>query len=327
MKKITQIVIAFFLIVCWNYDDQKVSAQNLVPNPSFEDTVFCPMGLGQLYATPNWLSFGYTPDYFNACNNTGVSVPNSVFGFQYAHNGNGMAGLVLWRKSNGPTGPNTREYLAAELLNNLSIGVKYYFSCWVNFSYMPVNAVACNKFGMKLSTIPYDSSQSLLLANNFAHLFTDSIISDTVQWYNFKGSFIADSNYHYIILGNFFKDQQTDTLSFSTTPDVSYYYIDDVCLSIDSAYCENLTSLNNEIIHSINQINIFPVPTINKVDIESEFSMEKIELIDALGRIMYYSYPSDKLNTHLDLSNNPSGIYYIKIQTTDSLFYKKLIKN
>ncbi len=281
MKKITQIIIAFFLIVCLNYDDQNIQAQNLVPNPSFEDTLFCPLYLTQLYATSNWLNFGYSPDYFNSCNTSGVGVPNSVLGFQYAHSGNGMAGLVLRRKPNGPTGPNTREYIASELINNLTIGVKYYFSCYINFSHIPNNAIACNKFGMKLSTVPYDSTQSLLLVNNFAHIFSDSIISDSVQWFNLKGSFIADSNYHYLILGNFFDDMQTDTISLNTTPDASYYYVDDVCLSVDSAFCDNWTSLNNEIIHSANQINIFPVPTLNKVNIESKFSMIKIELIDA----------------------------------------------
>lgn len=326
VKKNTQIIIAFFLILNFSYENQKAFAQNLVPNPSFEDTLFCPLYLAQLYSTSYWLNFGYSPDYFNSCNTIGVGVPNSVFGYQYAHSGNGMAGLLLRRRPNAPTGPNTREYIAAELINTLTIGVKYYFSCWINFSYMPAGAVACNKFGMKLTTIPYDSSQSLLLVNNFAQIYTDSIISDTVQWYNLKGSFIADSNYHYLILGNFFDDQQTDTLSFSTIPDGAYYYVDDVCLSLDSAYCENWTFLNNEMIQSENQINVFPVPTINIVNIESKYSMIQIELIDALGRKLYYSLLSDNSKTELDLSNYPSGIYYIKIQTTDSIIIKTLLK-
>lgn len=324
MKKLLIISIVYFLIIFPRFNSY---AQNLVPNPSFEDTVSCPTGLAQLYKAQNWISFGYTPDYFNSCNNTGVSVPNSVFGFQYAHSGNGMAGLVLRRRPDGPTGPNTREYMAAELINTLTIGVKYFFSCYINFSHLSFGAIACNKFGVKLSTIPYDSTQSLLLVNNFAHLFSDSIIVDSVQWFNIKGSFVADSNYHYMILGNFFDDQQTDTLSLSTMPDAAYYYVDDVCLSLDSAYCVNWTSLNDEIIEVENQINIFPIPTINKVTIESKFDMIQIELIDALGRTIYTTNPITKLKAELDLSHYPTGIYYIKIQSIDSIVCKSLIKN
>ncbi|HMT28927.1 MAG TPA: hypothetical protein PKD91_06590, partial [Bacteroidia bacterium] len=128
MKKYIQFI-ATILFFCATLESPKATAQNLVPNPNFEDTVHCPTGLAQLYSTQSWITFGYTPDYFNGCNSTGVSVPNSVLGYQYAHSGNGMAGLVLWRKPNGPTGPDTREYMAAELIKNLNVGLKYYFSC------------------------------------------------------------------------------------------------------------------------------------------------------------------------------------------------------
>jgi len=40
---------------------------NLVPNPSFEDTVNCPYFISEILSCANWLNFGNTPDYFNAC--------------------------------------------------------------------------------------------------------------------------------------------------------------------------------------------------------------------------------------------------------------------
>src|ERR1043165_3367909 len=77
-------------------------AQNLVPNPSFEDTVKCPTNHGDINGidASNWLTFGSTPDYFNSCNNYpasdynhGCSVPDNWAGFQAAATGFAYAGL------------------------------------------------------------------------------------------------------------------------------------------------------------------------------------------------------------------------------------------
>ncbi|MBK7964032.1 MAG: hypothetical protein IPK10_01055 [Bacteroidetes bacterium] len=89
MKKYLLLLLCIFYL-------QKATAQlNLVPNPSFEDTVYCPFGTDQLDACANWLNFCNSPDYFNACSNPAFGVPNSVFGYQYAHTGNAYAGAVF----------------------------------------------------------------------------------------------------------------------------------------------------------------------------------------------------------------------------------------
>jgi len=314
------------ILVCATIPILNVNAQNLVPNPSFEDTVFCPVALTQLYATKHWLNFGISPDYYNACSTTGVNVPNSLAGYQYAHSGDGMAGILLKRKQLGTTGPNTREYIASQLASNLNIGLRYYFSCYINFSNNPQGAIACNKIGMKLSTNSYDSTQYISLVNNFAHLYSDSIISDSIQWFKLSGSFIADSNYQYLILGNFFQDQFTDTISFGQFPDVSYYYIDDVCLSLDSNFCENWTIQPNEIKEYSSNIVIFPVPVIDKLNIESDDPVNYIEISNSIGKICYVHKISKGMKSPIDISNLSMGLYFIKIETTNSIFYKRILK-
>ena len=55
-------------------------AQNLVPNPSFEDTVHCPvppLGTGLIQDAVGWINLGFTPDYYNPCANT-LWPPNGV---------------------------------------------------------------------------------------------------------------------------------------------------------------------------------------------------------------------------------------------------------
>lgn len=305
---------------------QKGTCQNLVRNPSFEDTINCPAALNQLYTTSDWFNYGISPDYYNACSTTGVNVPNAIFGFQNAHTGTGMIGMFLKRKPNSPDGINAKEFIGTELISNLNIGFKYYFSCFINFSYRSLDAVACNKFGMKLSTVPFDSTQYLNLVNNFAILYTDSIVIDSVQWFKLNGSFIADSNYQYLILGNFFEDQFIDTISIGQFPDYSYYYIDDICLSQDSNYCETWTSFQPENNIDIDYIEIFPVPSLDHVTITSKYSIKAIEIYDVYGSLQYSKMGQNGLKLDLDISFFSMGIYFIRIQTNGSTIFKTIIK-
>lgn len=66
-------------------------AQNLVPNPSFEDTLQCPNG--DFNNIKFWINpTSATPDIFNSCSTDGFTgVPVNYFGNQSA-----SMGLVMW---------------------------------------------------------------------------------------------------------------------------------------------------------------------------------------------------------------------------------------
>jgi hypothetical protein len=215
---------------------------NLVPNSSFEDVAFCPNGLGQINLANYWNNHGITPDLFCQCSPSGVNVPDNVLNYQFANSNYCMAGLITFIRANGPSGPDAREYIGSELIQPLVIGTKYYFSCYINYAFNQTNNVASNKFGMKLLTNILDTSANIILTDNEPMVFSDSIITDTLSWVKIQGSFLADSAYVYIALGNFFVDNQTDTTSFGPFPYPyqSYYFLDDICLSTDSAYCDNM---------------------------------------------------------------------------------------
>jgi hypothetical protein len=88
--------------------------------------------------------------------------------------------------------------------------------------------------GAKFSTDLFycDSTMS-----NDAHVFETNIITDSLGWTRISGTFIADSAYSIIAIGNFFADSVTDTLKFFTDfLDQSYYFLDDVCVSTDSIF-------------------------------------------------------------------------------------------
>ena len=296
------------------------AAQNLVPNPSFENYISCPTGNGNIYQCTNWKNFGNSPDCFNACAPVPdiANVPHAFTGYQYAHTGVGMAGIVTWlNPTTGPDGPNYREFIGTHLLSQLIIGQKYYFSFYTNYSgYLKSwKEVSANKIGLRFCTVPSDSLHTCSI-NNLAHLFTDSILKDTVNWIRLSGSFIADSAYNYVALGNFFDDAHTDTLSFGGAPfggECSYYYIDDVCVSTDSIYNQTwagVGGLNNK-----NQISIYPNPAFDILNITSTDELEQFQLINSLGQITYSQKINNDLSSQIYIRNFPVGIYFLRIKT------------
>ncbi|MEO5569521.1 MAG: hypothetical protein ABIT08_07925 [Bacteroidia bacterium] len=63
MKKICTLILIAML-------STSAKSQNLVPNPSFEDTVHCPDHGGNIDQATGWINCGITPDYYNACANS-----------------------------------------------------------------------------------------------------------------------------------------------------------------------------------------------------------------------------------------------------------------
>lgn len=289
----------FVLLIVFN---SAANAQlNLVPNPSFEDTVYCPFGTNQIDACQHWLNFGNSPDYFNACTPF-YGVPNQSFGFQYAHSGNAMAGVGLYRRPNAPSGPNYREFIGISLSQPLTIGQKYYFSCYTNFSGQLPVAIACNKFGVNFYTNSFDSCCPPPI-NNIAKIYTDSILSDTINWFKLSGSFVADSAYTHLCIGNFFDDNNTDTLRIGSIPDYSYYYIDDVCVTTDSLFNQTWTSLQ---IHEFGlTFKFWPNPTHGSFYVNHCLDEDQVFITDLLGRKV--DFRSDCLSPKMKLIT-PMGI-------------------
>jgi len=208
-----------FVILCLIFIiPHVVQAQNLVPNPSFEQYDTCPNSISQVDFVLGWSSFGNTPDYWNACSSV-MNVPNTQAGFQNAFDGNAFCGIYTY--SSGTTGtPNYREYIGVQLVSPLIIGQKYYVSFKIN---KPNNLeCATNYFGALFSTVPFTET-NLPPINITPQIIEPQIITDTINWTNISGAFIADSTYKYIILGNFYSDSNTDTILYNGQTDCIAY--------------------------------------------------------------------------------------------------------
>ena len=146
MKRI--IFILFFVL--------QASAQNLISNPSFEDTVACPNGFSLMHYAVDWSNpVGISsPDYFNECNNSInglVGVPSSLTGYQLSRTGVAYAGVALYTDSNSICNANVidrdyKEFIQNELIIALDTGITYCGGYWVNLS--SFSTYASDGFGM-----------------------------------------------------------------------------------------------------------------------------------------------------------------------------------
>ncbi len=303
LRKIAVVVITFNFSL--------LNAQNLVPNPSFEEYTSCPIGVPDLEGKcNNWTSFRGTPDYFNNCSyEIGF---NNPFGYQVARSGTAYVGFGNFQK----TITNLREQVGVELSTQLEVGVKYFISFYISsaYTYLLVS-IATNKIGALFTTYQYDDPDLNYPLPNSCHVVTNTIITDTLNWVKVSGSFVADSAYRYLIIGGFFDDTQIDTihLPYQVVPQASYYYLDDVCVSSDSVYAETWTS-TKEIEQTPFDLSLFPNPSKGYVHINSPLEIESITMSNANGEVLLQMQSAGKHHHMFNLSGFPKGIYFCTIK-------------
>ncbi|MBK7182625.1 MAG: gliding motility-associated C-terminal domain-containing protein [Bacteroidetes bacterium] len=245
-------------------------AQNLVPNPSFEDTISCPNAGGQLNQTLYWFNpTSGSPDYYNLCSN-GMGVPLNGAGFQYALSGKAYVGVYVAARMilNGPL--EGREYIQAALTDTLIQGKEYCISFSVSLG--DYSTIAITQIGAHLSITPI----SLATPLNFTVLPqivspANYFINDTANWHTIQGTYTALGGEKYITIGNFKDVTNTDTMNLPPTvsPSLfSYYFIDDVSLQLcdttspfDETIIANVFTPNNDGINEQWVLNNLPEKT------------------------------------------------------------------
>ena len=287
----------------------KSSAQNLVPNFGFEQYDFCPDDINQISYATGWFSFGNSPDYFNSCDITNfTSVPYNLLGYQMAANGAAYCGVITYFSGS----PNIREFVGIELTSPLVIGQKYFVSFYASATVTnnPETCYATNKLGVKFSTVSYDAI-NMPPIDNIAQVYSNSIISDTSNWTRIIGSFIADSTYAYLIIGNFFDDNNTDTSIILNDTNIinwcrAYYYLDEIYVSTDSI--NGLSERPKE-----NIFIAYPNPAKNEITIKCQsLDYKYICLQNLLGQTIIEKQLSTT-EEKIDISFIPSGMYFIKL--------------
>ena len=158
-----KVLISLFLFL-----SLKANAQNLVLNPSFEDTIACTGTYAMQCKYWYWATYG-SPDYFSEqpdifCGTS--SVPQSGVGYQYARTGIAYVGLATLMQPLNPNYLNRREYIGGELSDTLKQGHEYCVSFYVSVAeelkyvtdgiglYLSVDSAVDYTININLSFIP-----------------------------------------------------------------------------------------------------------------------------------------------------------------------------
>ena len=304
MRKIF-IVIFLFLV-------SKTNAQNLVLNPSFEDTIACTGTYAMQCKYWYWATYG-SPDYFSEQPDIfcGTSpVPLSNVGFQYARTGIAYVGLAPFFTTIFPSYVNRREYIGGILSDTLKQGHEYCISFYVSVAdgmkyvidgmglYLSVDSAVDYTINTNLSFIPQISNPS------------GNIIYDTLNWVQISGTYIANGGEKYLTIGNFKDDANTMIDSTSSTANSAYYFIDDVSVV-------DCTVGINEIESYKNKISLMPNPAKENVRFEYSGLIEDnswIDVYDNLGlKIKKVLLNKGSTGVTFSVSQLPPGVYLCRV--------------
>jgi hypothetical protein len=298
----------------------RCEAQNLVPNPSFELTDTCPIsccfnvGDRPLY----WNRWDQSPDYFNACADTSggidmlMGVPWNGFTWQYAQDGDAYVGMSTFEPN------NFREHVGTPLVEPLVVGQTYYVSYWVNLategSYWETRW-ASNNQGVLFTMDEHiwsgnTGSGPEFVPRNYAQVNNPTVITDTANWTLVSGSFVADSAYRYIVLGNFFDDAHTDTVHFIPGPSAAAYYLyDAICVSSTPGECPMATAIveqgENELVVQVSGAGEW-------LRVDGAEAGSKALVFDAGGRLVT-RFAIDGPAVH-NIQDWPEGLYLARIE-------------
>lgn len=282
MKK--TFLISFLLNFCYTY------SQNLVNNGDFETNVGCANLNCHIINAPFWNPIGNI-EYYNVCNpSITCRVPvnlNGLKGYQWPHSGNAYTGFNTYYAG----GNNAREYIWEPLDDTLKKDREYCVEFYVNLfngskfatdaigAYFSANPVSCPGFTCLLPDTPQVSS------------ILGTAITDTLNWTKISGSFIAKGGEHYIAIGNFLPDNLlTIVLSDSTQPYSTYYYLDDVSVTL----CDSSSGIRA--LKGFQIIKVFPNPANGLVTISSQKVISEICLLDISGKLVLKQTGSNSID-------------------------------
>lgn len=213
-----------------------LAAQNLVPNPSFEEYT---SGLGAninscgLVAVHYWFTPTLSTDYFNANFNVfsdnSRGIPNNINGYQLARTGQAYAGHAIFIPTHGNN--EYAEHLEIELIDTLIRDSFYQVELFL--SYANDSNGAAGQYGVLFTSeaigdslcIPNTENNPMVIPTLPQLEYRDTFLTDTLNWMQLCWIYQAAGNEKFMTLGAF---GPLDELLYTGTGPAFYYYVDDV---------------------------------------------------------------------------------------------------
>ena len=229
---------SFLLTVVLILASLKLTSQNIISNPSFEETQYSPDSISSFnknvknWSTPNE---GTTDLFEVSAKNPMISIPQNYNGHQTAKFGKKYAGCYFLAEK------NYREYIQGELKSSLEKGKEYKVSFYVSlaekskYALRNISFILSNpRFIIADSDYLSDNSiKNLWLNSSSKHFIEDkNYYTNSDDWTLISKVIKAKGGENYIIIGNFNNDQKTKKKKFNNeaTHNTSYYYIDMVSI-------------------------------------------------------------------------------------------------
>lgn len=215
-----------------------LGAQNLLPNPEFENKSGCPEKPGQITLANYWFSPDLgTPDYFNSCSpGMDYGTEFNKRGGQLPHSGTGYAGLQFYLMNRN----EYYEYIETAIDTFLTADRLYCLTAYVSLGEAPY---AFRQLGFLLSAGEIKSKAQGKLKYPFQKLENGRYLLETNGWMCISALYRAKGGERFLTLGGYSPKEDfwniqlrsaTDSLFKST-----YYFIDDIVLEevSDSSAC------------------------------------------------------------------------------------------
>ncbi|NER17547.1 OmpA family protein [Spongiivirga citrea] len=313
MKKIVTYIKIFIPI----FSIQAFS-QNLVLNPSFENTKRCTELISNFsHNVTNWSTptFG-TTDLFNSCEKGTVGIPYNYNGMQKPKAGKNYAGFYLHSDE------NYREYVQVKLSKKLEKDKKYRISFYISLAEKSDFAIKNIDFMLTenelKTTIWRELSERQLMKQDikdfsFHKIENNRFYDNDSDWTLISKDFIANGNEQFLTIGNFIKNSKTDKILVSNMNryNMSYYYID--LVSIER------TDLPKTLVKKSNKLNEEPTKelelkeiTLNKnhtfKNVVFNFNSTKLSASAKLEINSLYKFLKQNLDTEISIAGHTDNV-------------------
>ena len=219
--------VSFALIAIPYWLPNYVKAQNLVPNPGFEQYLISPdYSSSGINESPHWFGLEKTTDFFHTHYTNPSSVPSNFRGYQVPSSGDGYAGIISFDK----VSPLNNEFLVAKLTEPLQRDQIYDCSFEVslsNESRYGVDGIGAVVLHEKPAQRKVELGEyEYTIRNDYGHT-----LNDTATWIKIERQFRAEGGEQYLLIGSL----SNETVTFSDIININapwaYYYIDNVYLA------------------------------------------------------------------------------------------------
>ena len=246
------------------------------------------------FESPSSITFGTTTL-------TSVGIPYSVdmFIVKYDSTGN-----IIWAKSAEGDFNDEGQSCSADANGNIFVTGSFYSSS-ITFGTTTLTNVG-GQGGVDMFTVKYDSIGNVLWVKSAG------VTSDD---YGYGCS--ADANGNIFVTGSF----TSSSITFGTTSltNMGAGYADMFIAKLEGS-STSITEINKEI-----EVAIFPNPTSGEFNVSSsKFKIQRVEIYNVYGEKIYSTTLNAPVET-LNLSDKPSGIYFLHLKTEQGRAIQKLI--